>query len=312
MPATGEHPTLSDCLDALHRSSEPPTEVIVVSEPREVGPAQARNLGAAQATGEVLVFVDSDVRVHHDGVARIREAFAADPSLGALFGSYDDSPTAPGHVSQFRNLLHHHTHQAAAGEAETFWAGLGAVRRDVFEAAGGFDAERFPRASIEDIELGMRLARMGTRIRLDAEIQGTHLKRWTLLDMVEADFSRRGLPWVALLVRTGEIPSHLNLGWRQRASAIASLLALAGVARRRPAMVVAAMAALIALNRSLYALVARRCGPVTALAGVGVHVVHHGAAAAAVPAGLLAQALDDGAESSARQVVVDEAPAGVA
>src|SRR5205807_8681242 len=62
----------------------------------------------------------------------------------------------------------------------TFWAGLGAVRRDAFEAVGGFDAERYLVPSVEDIDLGARLATTGHRIELDPAVQGTHLKAWSL------------------------------------------------------------------------------------------------------------------------------------
>ena len=62
-------------------------------------------------------------------------------------------------MAAFRNLLHHVVHQRSAGHVRSFWAGLGAVRRTAFDAAGGFDAERYPQPSIEDVELGGRLAR---------------------------------------------------------------------------------------------------------------------------------------------------------
>ena len=75
-------------------------------------------------------------------------------------------------MSAFRNLLHHHVHQQAAGPATTFWAGLGAVRREAFLASAGFDAERYPVPSIEDIELGMRLAPTAARIGLDPRDPG--------------------------------------------------------------------------------------------------------------------------------------------
>ena len=88
----------------------------------------ARNTGAALATGDVLVFIDADVVVHRDAMTRIRAAMAADPGLDAVYGSYDDRPADAGVVSRFRNLLHHEVHQLAAGPSPSFWAGLGAVR----------------------------------------------------------------------------------------------------------------------------------------------------------------------------------------
>ena len=45
--------------------------------------------------------------------------------------------------------------------------------------SGGFDAERFPRPMIEDIELGLRLREHG-ETQLDPDFNVTHLKRWTL------------------------------------------------------------------------------------------------------------------------------------
>jgi hypothetical protein len=295
VPATDSPPTLARCVDALRRGSRAPDELLAISEPRGSGPAAARNEGARRARGDLLVFVDADVVVHRDALARIEAAFAADTELTALFGSYDDSPEAPGVVSGFRNLLHHQIHTAAAGPAQTFWAGLGAVRRDAFLAAGAFDAERYPAPSIEDIELGTRLSRRGARIVLDPSVRGSHLKRWSLAEMISTDFSRRGVPWVELLAERGSSPplggsrnstTTLNLGWRHRVSAVASLAAAAALARRRPLGAAAALAVLVALNRELYALVHRRRGPAAAAAGVGLHVVHHLTSAAALVVGL--------------------------
>ena len=190
-----------------------------------------------------------------------------------------------GPVAGFRNLLHHHVHQRSGGDATTFWAGLGAVRRDAFADAGGFDAERYPVPSIEDIELGGRLA---GRIVLDPLLLGTHLKEWTLTGMVETDFARRGVPWIELLLERRELPSSLNLGWRERASAAASIVAALSLLGRRPAGIAAGLTALVVLNRDFYGLLARRQGRSRATAGVGLHAIHHLTAAAAVPAGVVA------------------------
>lgn len=286
VPATDRPATLERCLAAVRAAEDPPEEVFVVDSPSGAGPAEARNLGAARASGEVLVFVDADVLVHADAFTRIRAAFAGG-DLGGLFGSYDDSPEDPGVVSGFRNLLHHDVHQAGAGEATTFWSGLGAIRRERFEAVGGFDAIRFPETSIEDVELGLRLADAGDRLELDPGLLGTHLKRWTLRGMIATDFSRRGVPWAELLLERGSAGSALNLGLRHRLSALAALVAVLALPARRMRVALAALAALLVLNRRFYGLLAERRGPAEAAAGVGLHIIHHLSAVTAVLVALL-------------------------
>ena len=290
VPATDRPAHLSRVVDAIRSADEPPDDLIVVDEPRFYGPAAARNAGAERAVGDILVFVDADVVPRQDAFRRIRRAFEADPRLTAIFGSYDDAPEAPGVVSQFRNLLHHYVHQQSPGAASTFWAGLGAIRREAFLDAGGFDAERYPAASIEDIELGIRLAASGARLELDPALQGTHLKRWTLTSMVRTDLVARGVPWVALLARERAVPTGLNLGWRQRLSAAASVVAMASLATRRPRQAAIAGCALVALNADFYELLLKRRGPAEAAVGVGLHLLHHLTGAAAVPLGLLQHA----------------------
>jgi glycosyltransferase involved in cell wall biosynthesis len=285
VPATNRPATLERALAAIRAAADPPEELIVVETPVFAGPAAARNAGAAGATGDVLVFVDSDVVVQDDVFQRLRAAFDADPDLCAVFGSYDDDVATSSVVAGVRNLLHHHVHQRSAGDAQTFWAGLGAIRRDAFLAAGGFDAERYPAPSIEDIELGGRLP---GRIVLDPLLLGTHLKEWTLAAMVATDFSCRGVPWIRLLLERRELPTALNLGWRERASAVASVVAVVSLLRRKPIGALAGLTALVLLNGDFYGLLARRQGTKRAAAGVGLHAVHHVTAAAAVPAGVIA------------------------
>src|SRR5215217_3961322 len=129
IPATDRPATLERCVAALQAADDPPDEIIVVHGPPRLGPAGARNAGAAVARGSVLLFVDSDVVVHRDAVRAVRAAMTEDPGLTALFGSYDDRPSEHGAVSTFRNMLHHYVHHSSPGPATTFWAGLGAVRR---------------------------------------------------------------------------------------------------------------------------------------------------------------------------------------
>ncbi len=106
--------------------------------------------------------------------------------------------------------------------------------------------------------------------------------------MVRTDFTSRGVPWVALLVEKRRVPATLNLGARERASAVAALAVAYGLARRRPGVFASGVAAGTALNADLFALLHRRLGVKGAVAGAGLHTIHQLTAVAAVPAGIVA------------------------
>ncbi|MGD1883966.1 MAG: glycosyltransferase family 2 protein [Paracoccaceae bacterium] len=204
-------------------------EPFVLSENR--GAAGARNAGVAAAKGEIIVFVDADVVVHRDIRARILDQFRYDDAPAAIFGSYDTAPACPARVSRVRNLLHHHVHQINAGPMTSFWTGLGVIRRDVFEALGGFDEGV---SMMEDIELGMRLHLACHRIELDPALQGTHLKRWTLRSMTRTDLWDRAVPWTQLMSSEAgkKMPEMLNVSTDGKLSVIAvglSLLSAIGI-----------------------------------------------------------------------------------
>jgi len=222
VPVKNGHDVLPRMLGALSRSELPREtwELIVVDDGsrddtvdiaseyadlvirlpgRSRGPGYARNRGVERARGDCVVFLDADVLVRSDTLARIAATMSAREDVDAVFGAYCDEPAAAGVVSQYRNLLHHYTHDQEPGEAQTFWAGCGCIRRSVFVAVGMYDEWRFSRPQIEDVELGYRMSAHGYRILLQPEIQVTHLKRWSFRGMLKADFMDRGVPWARLL-----------------------------------------------------------------------------------------------------------------
>ena len=268
----------TDCVAAEHAD----TVVRLPGLPH--GPAYARNRGFELARGEVIVFVDADVCVHPDTLARFASIFAAQPDVGAVFGSYDADPPAKGFVSQYRNLLHHYHHQINAGDAQTFWAGCGAIRAEVFAAAGMYDEWHFPRPQIEDIELGNRIHELGHRILLRPEIQCVHLKRWTLRGMLVTDLSDRGVPWARLLVAQGSTlkSKSLNLKTREKiCTALVWCMLLFVAANAWFVQLDLLLAALLCLspvlflNRRLYAFFERARGFRFALGVVPLHVLYY-------------------------------------
>lgn len=212
----------------------PDTEAVVrtVVRAEAGGPASARNDGARAASGDVLFFVDADVVVRPDTIERVRRRFAEDADLTALVGSYDAAPADPAFLSQFRNLLHHYVHQTAPEAIATFWTGCGAVRRDAFLRLGGFD-EGYAVPCIEDVEFGYRLGDAGHRAALDPNLQVTHLKRWSFVDMLRTDVLRRAAPWTELILERGTVENALNVDVRGRVS-VASVAALGLAALMAP------------------------------------------------------------------------------
>ncbi len=252
---------------------------LVVSSPGRAGPGAARNIGAEQAAGDILWFVDSDVVVQPDGLAFIQAAFE-DPSVVAVFGSYDDRPPAQNFASQYKNLIHHYYHQKGRREASTFWAGCGAVRKHAFLEVGGFDVEQFTRPSIEDIELGYRLRAASHRIVLDPNIRGRHLKVWTLKDVIFVDIFRRGLPWSRLMVQRSGLIDDLNVGKLERIrAAIACLFWLSLVAAAIGTLpwwfAGANLLIVFAINKDLFLLFRAGRSVSFAVAGVLFHQIYY-------------------------------------
>jgi hypothetical protein len=257
-----------------------------------LGPAAARNAGALAATRPLVFFLDADVAVHPDAIERALRRFEADPGLAGLFGSYDDAPAARPWVSQFRNLLHHYVHQSGAfvddaRPARTFWTGCGFIRREVFVGLGGFDPLRYARPAIEDIELGYRVVRAGHRLALARDVRATHLKRWTLLDMVRTDVLRRGVPWMLLMKRSRVAETDLNVARSQQVCVAAAGLGGLGLLASAAwpgllAVPLVAMAAIVALNSGFYRFLARTKGLAFAAWAILPHLVYYACCGASV------------------------------
>jgi hypothetical protein len=147
-----------------------------------------------------------------------------------------------------------------------------------------YDEWHFSRPQIEDIELGHRLKALGHQISLDPDIQATHLKRWTLRNMIATDFRDRGVPWTRLLIQRGIISKaqSLNLRLIERVNTVLVWLgALSAVvslgARDARWLIPAAVLWLPVLwfNRHLYGFFWKQRGFWFALRAVPLHLIYY-------------------------------------
>jgi len=266
------------CTDGSDRLAEE-AGAVVERVPEAGGPARARNTGARMAEGSVLFFVDADVTVRPDALARVQGALGVESQPAAVFGSYDDAPAESNFLSQYKNLLHHHVHQHGREDASTFWAACGAVRSEAFKEVGGFD-ERYRKPSIEDIELGYRLRAVGHGIRLCKTLKVKHLKRWTGRSLLASDLLCRAIPWTRLILHHRGFVNDLNTDSSGRASVALAYVLCGGAVLGTvwPAGLVvagAAAASLLVLNGALYRFYARHRGVSFAVRGIVLHTLYH-------------------------------------
>ena len=120
IPVYNSSLTLNECLTAIFASSFKNYEVIIVSDnslddsikiatkfnasiielPKNKGPANARNVGAKVACGDILLFIDSDVIINVDSLNIVSNRFISD-KVEAIQGIYSHEPTYNSPVTQF-------------------------------------------------------------------------------------------------------------------------------------------------------------------------------------------------------------------
>jgi glycosyltransferase involved in cell wall biosynthesis len=200
------------------------SRIQIVSLPK-CGPAVCRNYGVKLSKGSWIAFVDSDVLIQEDSLEKALKRLQETAEDG-LIGSYDSSPAASSHISKFRNILHHHHHQENDLRKGVFWGAFSLIKKRIFEDVGGFD-EQFFLPSIEDVELGIRLSNCGYVIRIHADIQVKHLKKWTFYNWMITDIFLRAKPWTMLIFWYGKhAGNHLNTSSKEKVSAFFVLVTL--------------------------------------------------------------------------------------
>jgi glycosyltransferase involved in cell wall biosynthesis len=163
--------------------------VDVLSTPRNGGPSASRNLGAAAARGEILLFVDSDVAIDPETVARSVAVLRAEPGVGAICGMLSETPLVRDSLVQECRCLQAHYWRISAvgcggqGRVSFLFTAICAMRAEVFREIGPFHPGL---RETEEVEYGQRLSQR-YEIRLTSAFGGRHRdepRLWPLLRKV--------------------------------------------------------------------------------------------------------------------------------
>ena len=158
-----------------------PERVTVIRADGERSPSHARNIGAAHARGEWILFLDADVRAPHDLLA----AFFAKPigdQVGAITGDIkgiDKAHTLAARYGASRNFLGQRSHVSNQFRPRASSANL-LVRRVAFEQAGGY-VEGIRAA--EDTDFIWRLSDLGWALEFRPWAVVGHEYRTSLRDL---------------------------------------------------------------------------------------------------------------------------------
>ncbi len=180
------------------------------------GPASCRNLGAREASGDVLVFTDSDCRPNPDWLERIHLYFDQEHN-DAIMGRLELLPS--NYIGNSISALGFPAGGAIGFEkiwkvdSEGYTKSLStcncAIRRDVFWKVGGFD-ETFPYPGGEDSLLAYKLSELHCNIKFCRDVLVYHEARDSLAGFLEWQF-KRGISSFIFSKRIPEKRSYISL-----------------------------------------------------------------------------------------------------
>jgi len=149
-----------------------PEGVRGVGSPENLGIPAGRNLGVPHVRGELLFFLDDDASLAApDALAAVARRFEADPRLGLL--QLRVEPREPG-GARSRDWVPRLRvgDPARSSEITVVWEGAVAIRREVFEAVGGWPADFL--FVHEGVDLGWRVMEAGHRVAYAGDIVALH------------------------------------------------------------------------------------------------------------------------------------------
>lgn len=176
-----------------------------------LGPANARNVGARAAQGDILVFTDDDCLPDPQWLVALADVYSSDPNIAAVGGRVQDVNS--GEWLQDYYQIQNERQLHSASPRRYLDTANASFRHAAFKQVGGFQ-ERFHFPAAEDVEMGYRLTAAGYALHFAPKALVWHQGRTSLLGILAQSW-RRGLGQAMLMA---EYPQHYfaetRPGWR--------------------------------------------------------------------------------------------------
>jgi cellulose synthase/poly-beta-1,6-N-acetylglucosamine synthase-like glycosyltransferase len=203
-------------------------KVRIIRQEANAGPAAARNRGAREATGDIVLFTDADCVPGDRWLEEMLRSFA-DPWVMGVKGVYRTKQremTARVIQLEFEYRYRAMSQRPTIDFIDTYSAGY---RRALFLEFGGFDTA-FPVPSTEDIDLSFRIAAKGHRLVFNPHAYVYHQHPASLVDYLKRKY--RYAYWGMLVVRRfpGKAINNSYTPHSQRLQVLLAPLAVIGSA----------------------------------------------------------------------------------
>ena len=196
IPSYNSENTIGKCLDSLRKqsyaghyeiilvdsSTDRTPEIVSLNHPEikfihlaeKTDPGTARNMGVAEARGDIIALIDSDCVAAHDWLDRIYNAHEGNLNTvgGAVLNGNgrEDLVGLAGYIAEFREFIPGRPKREVIHNPTCNIS----YKRRIFETYGGFQREYYPQ---EDLVFNCRLNAAGEKIVFDPSIQVYHRHR---------------------------------------------------------------------------------------------------------------------------------------
>ena len=177
--------------------------------------SETRNLGAKNAIGKYLFFIDDDVLIETKTTNYLQNFPLK--NFDIVCGKYNDDKIGENFFSKFQNITLNYRLLNGTEKNQIFSSSHFLIKKEIFDKSGGFN--EFLKG-YEDIEFFYRCKELGYKIKFDPNFQATHLKKFNLIRLLKDYLNKSNHALQARFLYPKILKNRINLPIRLKSSYI--------------------------------------------------------------------------------------------